>query len=424
VRALVEVEGKLKLNPDGQEVKHLPLKVAAELQYAERVLSESKQWSEVRLVRSYQVAKAKIQLRESEIANELRDDRRIVLVESGFKEVVHSSPLGPLTREELELVEAPASGLALEALLPTRAVKIGDSWPLVDATVARLLGLEAVSQQNTSCKLDSVKDNIAVVSLEGKIAGAIGGVSSDIELKGKLNFDIRQRAVTWLTLAYKENRAIGHAQPGFEVLTSVKIVAAPAQTPAELSDKSLAGLPLKRTSGQTLIDLTSEVGGFQLVHDRRWQVMAEQHDLTILRLIDRGDLIAQCNVSRLPALPKGEQLSLDGFQEDVKRTLGKSFGQLVEGSEEANDAGIRVLRVVASGTTNELPIQWMYYHLSDDQGHRTALVFTIESNLLDRFAKIDRELIAGFRFLPDKQPTLAPAAKTAEQLDLEGPVLR
>src|SRR4051812_15489855 len=39
VRAIIEVEGKLKLNADGQEIKHLPLKVHAELQYAERLLA-------------------------------------------------------------------------------------------------------------------------------------------------------------------------------------------------------------------------------------------------------------------------------------------------------------------------------------------------------------------------------------------------
>jgi hypothetical protein len=401
----------------------LPLKVEAELQYDERVLAAAKQWSEVRLVRSYQVASAKIRLRESEIANELRESRRTILVESNAQNATHSSPLGPLTREELELVESPASGLALEALLPTRTVKTGDQWQLGDSTAARLLGLEAISQQNIACKLDSIKENVAIVTLEGKVAGAIGGVSSDIELKGKLNFDLRQRAVTWLTLAYKENRAIGHAQPGFEVLTTLKLVTAPAQGVAELSDKSLAGLPLKTSASLTLIDLTSEAGGYQLIHDRRWQVMAEQHDLTILRLVDRGDLIAQCNLSRLPALAKGNQLSLEGFQEDVKRTLGKNFGQLVDGSEEA-EGGIRVLRVSATGSANDLPIQWMYYHLSDDHGHRMALVFTIENSLLERFAKVDRELVAGFRFLLDKQPTLAPAAKAAEKVDLQGPVLR
>ncbi len=37
-KVIVEVEGKLKLNADGKEPKHLPLKVQGELHYFERVL--------------------------------------------------------------------------------------------------------------------------------------------------------------------------------------------------------------------------------------------------------------------------------------------------------------------------------------------------------------------------------------------------
>jgi hypothetical protein len=72
--------------------------------------------------------------------------------------------------------------------------------------------------------------------------------------------------------------------------------------------------------------------------------------------------------------------------------------------------------VVVSGSTGELPIQWTYYLLSDDQGHRAALVFTIETNLVERFPQIDRELIASFRFLEGREPKPAPpAAKTARR---------
>lgn len=423
MKVLVEVEGKLKLNADGQEVKHLPLKVQGELQYVERVLSQSKQWSDVRLVRLYQSAQAKIRLHESDLIHELRPERRLVAVESHSKNAVLFSPNGPLTREELDLIELPGSGLALEGLLPPQAMKIGSQWPLAEATIARLLGLEAVSQQDVSCTLDSVKENVAIVSLAGKVTGAVGGVSSDIELKGKLNFDLAQRAVTWLTLGYKENRAIGHAQPGFEVVTKLRMVSAPAQATAELSDRALAGLSLKADGGQTLIELDSEAGGFQVAHDRRWSVMLERNDLTVLRLVDRGDLIAQCNITPRPPLAKDEQLSMEGFQDDVKRVLAKNFDEMVEATEDAGDNGLRVLRVVVAGKVGELAIQWTYYHLSDDRGHRASLVFTIESSLLERFAHIDRELVGNFRFLEGKQPTPADA-ESAKREPASSPPMR
>lgn len=406
-RAIIEVEGKLKLNADGQEIKHLPLKVHAELQYSERLLASAKQFSECRFVRAYKTAEAKIRLSESELTSELRPERRLIAVESAGKDAILYSPNGPLTRDELELIATPASGLAPEALLPAKPQKTGDQWPLAELTVARLLSLEAISQQDVMCTLDSVKDNVAIVSLVGKVTGAVGGVSSDIELKGKLNFDLKQRSVTWLTLACKENRAIGHAQPGFEVLTTLRMVFAPTKPVEDLSDKALVGLKPKAEHSQTLIEFDSESAGFQLIHDRRWSVMLERNDLTVLRLVDRGDLIAQCNITPLPSLGKDEELTLEGFQQDVKRVLGKNFEEIVEASEETSDNGLRLLRVLVAGKAGDLPIQWTYYHLSDDKSHRASLVFTIESGLLDRFATIDREMIDNFRFLPDKEPTRA-----------------
>src|SRR5439155_5456927 len=181
----------------------------------------------------------------------------------------------------------------------------------------------------------------------------------------------------------------------------------------ELGDKALAGLTLQPEAAQTLIELNSDAGGFQLLHDRRWSVMLERGDLTVLRLVDRGDLIAQCNITPLAPLAKDQQLSMEGFQADVKRVLGKNFQEMIEATEEVGENGLRALRVVVAGTVGELPIQWTYYHLSDDSGRRASLVFTIESGLLSRFAHVDRELIANFRFLDRKQPTPAADGQTA-----------
>ncbi len=414
-KIVVEVEGDLKLNPDGSAVKHLPLKVEAELQYVERTLEAGGALANVRTVRSYAQATAKIRLRDTELTNALRDDRRLIISQSDEKQAATFSPIGPLTRDELDLLDVPASGLSLAALLPPQALAVDQSWKIPDWAVTRLFNLEAVSQHDVTGKLTEVKDDIATIELAGKIAGAVGGVSSQIELKGKLNYDFGQQAVTWLALGYQENRAIGHAQPGFNVAAKLRMVAAPIAPVTTVNDQALVNLPLQAGSGTTMVDFVAESAGFRLAHDRRWNVMVDRHDVTILRLIDRGDLVAQCNISPLPSLAEGQQLTLEVFQEDVKKTLGKSFGQIVEASQETGDGGLRTLRVIVSGTASDLPIQWSYYHLSDKAGQRLALVFTIEGSLVERFAQIDRELVSGLQIVPGKQPT--PAEPKGPQLE-------
>jgi hypothetical protein len=411
-KVVVEVEGNLKLNPDGSAVQHMPLKVEAELNYVERTLEAGAGLVQVRTVRSYSGATAKIRLRETELNNTLRDERLLVVSQSDAKQATAFSPLGPLTRDELDLLDVPASGLSLGALLPQQAVAVNASWPIPDWAVARLFGLEAVSQHDATGKLVDVKDNVATIELAGKVAGAVGGVSSDIELAGKLNFDFPRRAVTWLALGYKENRAIGHAQPGYNVAAKVRMIVAPIGAAAVVSDQALARLPLEATPATTLVEFTAESAGFRLAHDRRWNVMTDRRDGTILRLVDRGDLIAQCNISPLPTLPAGQQLSLAAFEGDVKGTLGKSFGQIVEAAQEEAD-GLRILRVIVSGATSDLPIQWSYCHVSDSAGNRLALVFTIEGSLVERYAQIDRELVGGLRMVA-KRPTPAAAGPEVE----------
>jgi len=394
VRALIEIQGELKTNIDGKEVRRLPLKVAAEQQYLERSLKGSDA-----AVRYYKTSTADIVLGKAELRESLREQvRYLVLSQDGDRPTLFS-PHGLLSREELELVETPASLIPLTDLLPDKSVVIGDTWTITDTTLARLLCLDAVHQQDVVCKLAGVEDGVATVSIGGKAAGAVEGVSSDVELIAKYNFDVRQKAITWLTLAARENRAVGHAQPGFETVTKLRLVAAPVSSAVELSDESLAGLSPVAKPGDTFLELRSQKGGYELVHDRRWRVMVDRHDVAVMRLIDRGDLIAQCNVSKLPKLPAGEQLTLEGFQEDVRKTLGKNFGQIIEASQQVTEGGIRVLRVVASGNASELPIQWTYYHLSDDEGSRASLVLTIEADLVERFAAVDRELVSGFRFI-------------------------
>ena len=414
VRTVVEINGQLRLNADGSEVKHLPLNVHADLSYIQRTLEAVDGFNQARMIRHYDSAEAKIKLKESELTNGLRRERRQIVVESKQGQATLFSPAGPLTREELDLVHVPGSGLLLAALLPEKPVAIEDRWAPSEESISQLLGLETINSQDIAATLTGVEKDVASISIQGKVAGAVGGVSADVEIKGKLHYDLQEKVVTWLVLACKESRAIGHARPGFDVVTKVQMVSALTTAGEFLDDKALGDLPLRATAGITAIELDSPSAGYRFVHDRRWEVMLDRHDATILRLVDRGDLIAQCNISRLPSLPKNQQLSLEGFQADVKRTLGKNFGSIKEAAEGAN-RDLRILKVVVDGVASELPIRWSYYHVSNEAGDRASLVFTMEGSLAEKYAAIEDDLLAGFHFTEIKGPTPAePVAKTAK----------
>jgi hypothetical protein len=184
-----------------------------------------------------------------------------------------------------------------------------------------------------------------------------------------------------------------------------------AESP-HLSKVALAKLPAIPTPELTKLVYASQRGKFRFVYDRRWDLTSDDPTLAVMRMVDRGELIAQCNVSPLPPVSAGKQTSLSEFQADVQKSLGKNFGQFLNASEKPGHDNVRILRVVASGEVSQLTIQWIYYLVANEQGHQVSLAFTLEGNLTERFADADRKLVSSLRFAAPPE-TAPPTSETA-----------
>jgi hypothetical protein len=359
--------------------------------------------------RLYRTANAQIRVGESNQASQLSTRRRIIVVDCNSDRTTLYSPVGPLTRDELELIEIQCNPALLDRLLPTGEVAVGDQWKHDDRLVAQLFGLDAIGRNELSSTLRAVESEIVVIDLSGNLRGAVGGVSSDIEVKAKYHFDRKHRVVRWLAMTLKENRSIGHASPGFDVTARIRISIDPAEVAGQLGDSALENLDLDAEPGSQMLDFTSQPGGFRFLYPRSWHVMVDRHDVAVLRMIQRGDLIAQCNASKLPDLPAGKRVSLEAFQADIQRALAKEFGEFVQATQGTSADGHRVLRVVVAGLASELPIQWRYYHISNAAGRQVSFVFTMDAKLVERLAESDQAVIGSFEFVDAKAaPTPAP----------------
>ena len=111
----------------------------------------------------------------------------------------------------------------------------------------------------------------------------------------------------------------------------------------------------------------------------------------------------------MPGVPAnvkvGDQVEV--FVERVENALGENFQEFVEASQGVNERGCRMLRVVAIGMSNELSIQWNYYHLSNSEGRQAAMVFTCESDLVERMRDQDRAIAMSFEFTAPIETALA-----------------
>jgi hypothetical protein len=388
------------------------MSVIANLKYDERTLALDAAGKPSRSIRYYDDTRAVIKVDQGGQKPTLDPARRLIAVDKTDKSPpLLYCPTAPLLREELDLIDVPGNSLLADELLPREAIAFGESWKLTDATVVGLLGLDAVSWTDVTCVLGETKDGIAEVAAAGSVNGAVGGVATEIELKIKYRFDVVHERVIFLAMLIKEKRAVGHVGPGLDTVAKVLVKMVPLASSEHLTPEALSSVPAAASPELSRLSYTAVSGQFQFRHDRRWFLTSDDAKLTILRLLDRGELVAQCNVSLLHG-GKKSPLTLAEFQRDVQNSLGTNFGQFTNASQSTSPAGYSVLRVVARGVVAQLPVEWIYYLVEDAQGQRVTLAFTYEQGLTERFAQADRELVSHLRMAKAAAPTAArPTAK-------------
>ena len=236
VETAMDMGGDLKIPSakpkDGTAIQRQKTSVQASLHYDERTLeyasADAGPW---RSIRCYQKAAAAIQVDNDREQHTLRDQRTTIGVLIAPPHVNLYSPAGPLTRNELELVDLFGNSLLLDRLLPEKAVGVGESWKHSTNLVTALLGLDVVAQNDLQSTLVSVAQGTARVEINGHVEGAIEGVSTSIEVKAKYRFQLDTGRITWFGILVKEDRSIGHVGPGLEVTARVQMTITPARTP-------------------------------------------------------------------------------------------------------------------------------------------------------------------------------------------------
>ena len=409
VASSVEVGGDLTIVKENK-VNPLKLEVVANLDYDERVFdAQNADQGPWHSIRHYRRADAAIRIANDVIKPTLTSNRRLVGVKVEGANVTMFCPDGQLSRDELDLVDLQGNSLLLDRLLPLEPVSIGDTWEHSDDLVAALLRLDATSSCDVAGKLVSVKDRVALVETAGRVSGAASGVSTEIQLKAKCQFNLDTKRIVWFGLLIQEKRSVGHVGPGLDVVARIQMTISQVDDSQELSNQALQGVTLTPDEKLTRLSYESAAGGWQFANDRRWFITSDEADKAVLRMIDRGELVAQCNVSSLPVVDAGKLIGLTKFQEDIKRGLGESFGQFVSAAERPNEADYRVLHVIVDGEASEVPIRWIYHLLADAQGRQVVFVFIVEGDLIERFGRADEDLIKTVR-LTDRTVAAVPDA--------------
>jgi hypothetical protein len=315
------------------------------------------------------------------------------------------SAAGPLTRSELELVQGVGDPLALADLLPADPVVIGDHWRVGDAAAQAVSGYDVLTSNTLDAVLESSDLDRARVRLKGEIQGSALGGSGTMTCEGFLTFDRQAGRVDRLDLNRNETRRPGPIEAGLDVKSTLTVIRNAVEPPATLSNAALAELPLEITPQRELLRLTTPGGKAILLHDRHWHSFWDDPKLTVLKRLDGGQVIAQCNLAVGPPAGKGRHQDHNQFRDDIRRALKERFGHFLgAGLVDGDPAGGFRYKVGVQGREGQLGVVWYYYLLAGPEGDQLLATFTLAADHVKALGDQDLEMIGSLQWSGPSQP--------------------
>ena len=308
--------------------KPLALEIQSRLIYAERLLQSKEaegarsagKESHAKAVRWVTQAASAINGEIRPTSGVLRSELCLLVAErTADGRVVVVSPAGPMTRSELELVQGLGDPLVLVDLLPPRAVSKGESWKLPSSAVFALTDYDTLKSSTLEATLEHVDSSSARLHLKGEVQGSALGGAGTITCEGFATFDRRGGLIDHLELNRTERAPAGtdRGRPGGQKHPQG---GAPACGLApELADKALTNVPLDTSPPRQLLQLIAPEGKYNLLHDRRWHTFWDDPRVVVLKLFDRGRVVAHCNLTMGPSVAKGKHQDPVQFRNDIKR---------------------------------------------------------------------------------------------------------
>ncbi|MDQ3332699.1 MAG: hypothetical protein M3552_18975, partial [Planctomycetota bacterium] len=275
-------------------VKH-PVEIKATFRYSEcRLPSAGRDEAAWRALRLYEEATSGISVGGHASSPQLRSDRRRIVVRADRAGLLPYSPDGPLTSQEVELLPSLGDPLLLAALLPEREVTVGESWNPQPWVGPALAGTEVSFNSGMTCQLQSVASGQALIKVDGTVSGAAKGSTSETTLAGSIAFDVNLKTIVAGELTQTEKRSIGPVTPGMTLRLTSKLKKSAAEPSRLIEAEEIEAIPLEPSDEALRIEHPLDFGA-KLVCERDWIAIQQTGTLLVLRLLDHGGIVAQCN---------------------------------------------------------------------------------------------------------------------------------
>jgi hypothetical protein len=403
VRMKMSLSGEMRVNRDGKQV---PLKqsAAADHEFTERILNLDKTGLADKSARRYTTATASIVVGNDRTQHALNTDRGLLVCQRINDQIITYCPTSALTRGEIEVIEH-LDTLALTGLLPGKTVKVGETWKLPNAVVQALCRFEGLTDQNLKGELMLGKNETLKIVVKGTASGIDLGAMVKLTIDATARFDLKTKRLTSLEWKEKDEREQGPASPASTVEVTTTVERAVIDTPENLSDVALVSIPTgdaEPPAHMTQVALADPKGRFDLTHGREWTLVGQTDEHVILRLMDRGDFVAQVTITPWESADKGKHMDPDKFRDLMARTPGWDMEKELQTGEVPSEGGRWVYCVSAQGQLEGANVVQNFYVIAGPNGEQVVLVFTMTPKQAERLGSRDLSLAGSVDFAKKK----------------------
>jgi hypothetical protein len=397
----LQFNGEMQMRSD-EKVLTLALGAQAEHRFPERVLSVDESCHPSRVARFYEQANATITVQGARSPRTLRPERRLQVAQRIKEQTVLYSPNGPLMRQELELTGDHLDVLMAPALLPEKEIAIGDTWEVGIPAVQALVGLDGIISHDVNGKLESVQGDVAQLSFAGDVEGISNGAEMKATVKASCSFHVKSQHITTLQWKQKEERQHGPISQHIKAESSTTMKRTFGAKSSELSDSVVNRLSAEPSATDLLLLYRDAKDRFEFLHERGWHLVGQTEQFTVMRLMERGELIGQVNIVPWPKDKPGQHISPEELQKLIELSANFTLDQVLQGGAAPAQKGNWAYRISAAGKSNETPMIQSFCAIAGPKGDQLLLIFATEASQAERLGDRDRAILATVTFPPGK----------------------
>lgn len=393
------VKGALKVTRDGK-AEQIPIDASSVHAYLEKTLRE-KEGQAVRAARRYEKAEGSGKVGSETTARKIRPERSLVVAQRLNERYFCYSPAGPFTRSELEITSEHFDSLPLTGLLPGKEVEVGESWNVPNACAVALCQFDGLIGQTVKGTLKEVKDGQAIVRVVGDALGIEAGANVKQVIDATASFDLLRKRITSVEWSQTDERDQGPVSPASNLKTTISLKRQfLAVEPKELNKAALVAISDEDEPAAVLKTLAVKdlKGKYGFLHSRDWHIVSQSQEHVILRLLNRGEFIAQASLLPWEKRDAGKRIETEVFKKAIAESKAWAFEEMIDAGQVASDEDRWVYRVVAKGELDGMKVVQAYYMVVSPQGDHLLVTFTTKAGNLAKLGTRDVELVNSIEF--------------------------